>query len=204
MLALAALTLSLHLEQTSYDLLDGVAIQVAVHNSSNRPLTVPFAKPAEYEIDVVHNGTVVWSNQTATPPEATFPVHTRQFIAGPSVLVVYIWNAIENDGTTPAPGDYTVTAHLLGQGVTPSASAPLHFISPVPATAVEKLNKGDVVTIAGTLDSTKELLTDASGTIRLARRLVTAPDGTIAVRGYLIAEPNRTHVFFVQRWAPMP
>lgn len=203
MLALAALTLSLHLQQTSFDLLDGVAIEVAVHNPAQHPVMVTFPKPAEYEIDVERDGTVLWSNRTAPPPGATFPAHVRQFVSGPSVLVVYVWNAIENDGATPAPGEYTVRARLLGDGVTPAATASVHFINPVPVEAVDKLKKNDVVTIAGSLDPTKQFLTDASGTIRLARRLVGAPAGTVAVRGYLFQEPDRTQVFFVQRWAPM-
>ncbi|HEY5339843.1 MAG TPA: hypothetical protein VIK27_02360, partial [Candidatus Aquilonibacter sp.] len=185
------------------DLLDTVAIEVAVHNTGHTPAHVEFVKPAEYEIDVARGNEVIWSNQTTLPPGATFPIHTRTFIPGPSVLVVYVWNAIERDGSTPAPGTYTVTARLLGQGVTPSASAKVHFIEPVPSAAVEKLKMGDTVTIAGTLDATKQVLTDASGTIRLARRLITAPATTIAVRGYLMLRPDRTHVFFIQRWAPM-
>jgi hypothetical protein len=204
MLALAALTLSLHLQQTSFDVLDGVAIEVAVHNTSNRPVSVAFDKPAEYEIDVVHDGTVVWSNRTQTIPGVTFPQHLRQFIAGPTVLVVYVWNGIEAGGNAPSPGTYTVTARLLAKNAAPSASAPLHLIDPVPVSAVSHIKQGDLVTIAGTLDATKQLLTDATGTIRLARPLVTAPPGTVAVRGYLIVLPERTNAFFVQRWAPMP
>jgi hypothetical protein len=203
MLALAALTLSLHLQQTSFDVLDGVAIEVAVHNTSNQPVDVAFEKPSEYEIDVVRNGTVVWTNQTAQPPGVTFPQHQRHFIPGPSVLVVYVWNGVETSGDAPSPGTYTVTARLLGKNATPSASAPLHLIDPIPSSAVSHVKAGDVVTIAGTLDPTKQLLTDATGTIRLARRLVTAPDGTIAVRGYLTVLPGRANAFFVQRWAPM-
>jgi hypothetical protein len=203
MLALAALTLSLHLQQTSFDLLDAVAIEVAVHNASNQPVAVRFVNPSEYEIDIRHDGVLVWSNQTALPQGATFPVHLRQFIPGPSVLVVYVWNAVESDGDSPAPGSYTVTARLLGEGINPSASASLHFIDPVPASAASQMRKGDIVTIAGTLDATKQFLTDASGTVRLARRLITAPPGTIVVRGYLFQEPDRTKSFFIQRWAPM-
>jgi hypothetical protein len=203
-LVLAALTLSLQLQQTSFDLLDGVAIDVAVHNTGDKPVTVKFDKPAEYEIDIQRNGQTIWTNHPPLPPQSNFPVHIRQFVPGPSVMVVYVWNAIESDGSTPAPGDYTIVARLLGEGVTPSASARVHFINPVPVAAVDKLKQGDIVTIAGTLDATKGTLTDASGTVRLARRLLTAPTSTIAVRGYLIQEPDRSHAFFIQRWAPMP
>jgi hypothetical protein len=203
MFLLAALTLSLHVQQTSFDLLDAVSMEVAVHNTSDRPVTVRFQKPAEYELDVRRDGVLVWSNQTALPPGATFPPHIRQFIPGPLVLVIYVWNAIESNGDSPAPGDYTVSARLLGEDAGPTASATLHFIAPVPVNAVEKLKKGDIVTIAGTLDPTKQFLTDSSGTVHLARRLVTAPSGTIVVRGYLMQEPDRTKAFFIQRWAPM-
>ena len=203
MLALAALTLSLQLQQNSFDLLDGVSIEIATHNSASTPMSVTFQHPAEYEIDVLRGDTVIWSNSTSAPLGATFPPHTRGFRPGPSVLVVYIWNAITSDGTTPVPGTYTVRAHLLGEGVTPTASASFHFINPVPVAAVDKLKVGDTVTIAGMLDASKGFLTDASGTLRLGRRLLTAPNALIAVRGYLVLEPDRTYAFFVQRWAPL-
>jgi hypothetical protein len=119
------------------------------------------------------------------------------------VLVVYIWNAVEADGTSPGPGIYTVRARLLGDGVTPEATAKLRFTEPFPASGLSALKTGDVVTIAGTLDTTKQLLTDSSGSVTLARRLPTAPDGAIAVRGYLLHRPGRPDVFYVQRWAPM-
>lgn len=203
MLALAALTLSLHIGQTSFDVLDGVAIEVAVHNTGDRPADVAFVKPAEYEIDVVRNGTVLWSNDVRLPPGTTFPQHHRSFMPGPTVLVVYVWNGVQSDGSAPAPGNYTVTARLLGAHASPSASAPLHLAEPVPVDALPHLKRGDVVTIAGTLDATKQFLTDASGTVRLARRIPTAPNGTIAVRGYWTTLPGRFDAFYIQRWAPM-
>jgi hypothetical protein len=204
MLALAALTLSLQLRQTSFDLLDGVSIEVAAHNSANTPARVKFAQPAEYEIEVLHGSDVIWKTSPVVPVEATFPVHTREFVPGPSVLVVYIWNGTESDGSSPSPGTYTVRARILGQGVTPEATAKLRFFDPVPVTALEHLKTGDTVTIAGTLDPTNGILTDPSGTIPLARRLLTAPaTGTVAVRGYLLRRVGRPSVFFVQRWAPM-
>ena len=203
MLALAALTLSLQLRQTSFDLLDGVSIEVATHNSATAPVVVKFAQPPEYEIDVLRGSDVIWKNATEVPVEATFPVHTRQFVPGPSVLVVYIWNGTESDGSAPGPGTYTVRVRLLGQGVTPEASTKVRFIDPIPVTALDKLKQGDTVTIAGTLDATKGILTDATGTIPLGRRILTAPAGTVAVRGYLLQRVGRPSVFFVQRWAPM-
>jgi hypothetical protein len=203
MLTLAALTLSLQLQQTSFDVLDGVSIEIAAHNSASSPQIVRFARPSEYEIQVLHGSVVIWSNVTALPNDASFPVHTRTFVPGPSVLVVYIWNGIESDGSTPGPGEYTVRARLLGIGVSPEASANVHFIAPLPIASLDKLKFGDTVTIGGTLDAQKGVLTDASGTILLARRLLGAPATPIAIRGYLIRRPDRTHVFFVQRWAPI-
>ncbi|HUN29109.1 MAG TPA: hypothetical protein VMV65_04855 [Alphaproteobacteria bacterium] len=203
MLALAALTLSLQLRQTSFDLLDGVSIEVAVHNSARSPVVVKFAQPIEYEIDVLRGNDVIWKTSTDVPVEATFPPHPHEFVPGPSVLVVYIWNGTESDGSSPSPGTYTVRARLLGQGITPEAEAKVRFFDPVPVVALDHLKQGDTVTIAGTLDPTKGILTDSTGTIPLARRLLNAPAGTVAVRGYLLRRVGRPNVFFVQRWAPM-
>jgi hypothetical protein len=200
---LAALTLSLQLQQTSFDLLDGVSIEVAAHNSANAPATVQFSSPAEYSIDVLRDGHVVWSNENVTPLATTFPIHARKFVSGPSVLVIYVWNGIETDGTAPAAGDYIVRARLLGVNQSPEATATLHFARPTPVAALDKLKQGDIVTIAGTLDATKGLLSDDSGAVELARRLVQAPNGPVAIRGYLVRRPDRTHVFFIQRWAPL-
>lgn len=200
---LAALTLSLQLQQTSFDLLDGVSIEVAAHNSGTAPVTVQFARPSEYAIDVLHDGRVIWSNANVAPLETSFPVHTRKFVPGPSVLVIYVWNGLENDGFAPDAGDYTVQARLLGINAHPEATATLHFAQPTPIVALEKIKRGDIVTIAGTLDLTKTLLSDASGAVELARPLLQAPIGRIAIRGYLVRRPDRTQVFFIQRWAQL-
>ena len=203
MLALAALTLSLQLQQSSFDLLDGVSIEVAAHNSASTPAIVKFARPEEYQIQVLRGTQVIWTNAAVSPESTTFPVHKRQFIPGPSVLVVYIWNGTEDDGSTPGPGTYTVHVRLLGEGVTPEATARVHFVDPLPVSALDKLKEGDTVTIAGTLDPTKGILTDATGSIPLGRRLLNAPDGPIAVRGYYLRRIGRASIFIIQRWAPM-
>jgi len=200
---LAALALSLQLQQTSFDMLDGVSIELAAHNASTVPTIVRFARPQEYEIQILRGSDVIWTSAAVAPPGATFPVHVRKFVPGPSVLVIYVWNGTESDGSVPGPGTYTVRARLLGEGVTPEATAKVHFDDPVPIAGLEKLKTGDVVTIAGALDADRLVLTDASGSITLTRRLVTAPDRTIAVRGYLLHRVGRPDVFFVQRWAPM-
>jgi hypothetical protein len=69
--------------------------------------------------------------------------------------------------------------------------------------ALDKLKQGDTVTIAGTLDPTKAILTDPTGSVPLGRRLLTAPDGPVAVRGYYLRRVGRDAIFVVQRWAPM-
>jgi hypothetical protein len=199
----AAVTLSLQLQQNSFDLLDGVSIALAAHNSGNAPASVRFLGPSEYEIQVLRGNDVIWTNAAIAPVNTSFPVHIHKFVPGPSVLVVYIWNAVEADGSSPSPGVYTVRARLLGDGVTPEATAKLRFTAPFPTSGLDALKAGDVVTIAGTLDAMKQQLTDSSGTVMLAKRLPTAPDGTIAVRGYLLHRVGRPDVFYVQRWAPM-
>jgi len=200
---LAAVTLSLQLQQTSFDLLDAVSIALAAHNGSNTPAIVKFSKPAEYEIEVLRGSDVIWTNQTVAPESTTFPIHMHKFVPGPSVLVVYIWNGVERNGTVPGPGTYVVRARLLGEGVTPEATAKVRFTDPFPVNGLDKTKIGELVTIAGTLDATKQILSDPSGAVTLAKRLPTAPDGTIAVRGYLLRRVGRPDVFYVQRWAPM-
>jgi hypothetical protein len=205
MIGLAAITLSLSVQRTSFDLLDGVDIEVAVHNPAKTPTVLTFPKPAEYEIDVLRGTTVVWTNVTAEPPGVTFPPHQKPFFPGPTILVVYIWNAIASDGTAAGPGEYTVRARLLATIGNQTASTTVKFINPVPVSALEKLKMGDVLTIAGHLDATHMILTDATGTVPLMKRVGTVPpDATVAVRGYLAVLPNHTHAFFVQRWAVMP
>jgi hypothetical protein len=203
-MVLAAITLSLQLQRTSFDLLDGVDVDIAVHNSSQSSAVVSFAKPDEYELDVYRGNERLWSNLSTGGIPLDVPAHKRQFQTGPTILAIYIWNAIATDGSTPAPGEYTIRARLLGDGISPTASLPVRFINPVPVSALEKLTQGDIVTIAGTLDVAKGVLTDTSGTVTLMRKLLTAPAGaTVAVRGYLTTQPDRTRAFYVLRWAVM-
>lgn len=200
--AAAALTLSLHIAPPALDILDGASIEVIAHNAGKNPATATFETPNEYAIDILRGSDVIWSSLRPLPRDAHFPAHARSFMPGPTVLTVYIWNGIADDGTTPGPGQYTVRARLLS-GAQPEAAAPLRLINPAPVMAVEKLKEGDEVTIAGTLDPTKGKLTDATGTIPLMKRLTSAPDGaTIAVRGYLTTAPGGAHAFYVRRWAP--
>ncbi len=204
MIALAAITLSLQIARTTLDALDGVSIEVAAHNSSRHPVDVSFPQPSEYEIDILKGSRVIFSTLRPLPSNVKFPPHTRALQPGPSVLVVYIWNTIESDGTTPAAGTYTVRARLLGARVTPAATTTIRFAAPTPIIALPKLKPSDEVTIAGRLDLTKQHITDSTGTIALGRKLATAPNAPIAVRGYLTKNPtDGSPMFFVERWAPL-
>lgn len=201
-LAAAALTLSLQIAPPALDMLDGASIEVVAHNESGKPVQASFASPSEYEIDVMRGTDVVWTSLRPLPPGAHFPAHGRTFMPGPTVLTVYIWNGLGDDGTTPGPGEYTVRAHLL-TGAQPEASATLRIINPAPVMAVQKLKEGDEVTISGHLDANKGALTDPTGTIALMKRLVTAGAGPVAVRGYLTTAPGGAKAFYVKRWAPV-
>lgn len=204
MIGLAAITLSLQLQRTSFDLLDGVSIEVAVHNSSKTTATVTFPKPAEYQIDIERGTTVLWTTVTDAPPGVTYPPHQKPFAPGPTILVVYIWNGVANDGTVPAAGEYTVRARLLGSNADQSASTTVRFASPTPVSALEKLKLGDVVTIAGRLNPVTGTITDDTGSVTIMRKLANVPpDAILAVRGYLTELPNHSHAFFIQRWAVM-
>jgi hypothetical protein len=196
----AALSLTLQLQRTSFDLLDPVSIEVVAHNASAKPISVVFPKPIEYEISILKDGVTIWTSPTAQPLGVTIPAHTRAVMPGSPVLAVYIWNSISNDGSAPAPGNYTVRARLLGATLQPEASLNVHFIDPVPVSALAKLNLGDEVTIAGTLDETKGLLTDSTASIPLMKRL-TGASGIVAIRGYISQRPDRTRAFYIIRWA---
>lgn len=200
--AAAALTMTLQLERTSFDLLDGVSIEVVAHNPGTKPVSEVFPKPAEYEITIEkRDGSVLWASQTAPPIGATIPPHMHAMMPGPNVLTVYVWNAIANDGSTPGPGDYTVRAKLLGKTDQPSAKLDIHFISPVPVSALAKLRAGDEVTVAGTMDETGQQLTDTSGSVVLMKKIPLK--GVVAVRGFIVERPDHTRVFYVKRWALM-
>lgn len=202
-LAAAALTLSLHIEPQAVDVLDGASIEVIAHNPGKVPLPASFDGPNEYAIDILRGTRVIWTSLRPLPPGAHFPVHTRTFMPGPTVLTVYIWNGLAADGSTPGPGTYAVRARMLDGGTT-VASGSLRLINAAPVMAVEKLKEGDELTIEGTLDATKGKLTDDTGTIALMKRLIAAPpDGPVAIRGFLTTAPGGGKAFYVKRWAPV-
>ncbi len=198
---LSAITLSLQLQRASFDLLDGLSIEVAAHNTNKAPVSVRFDSPTEYAIDVVRDGNVVWSSNSQNPAPSSVPAHVRQFMPGPTVLSVYIWNETTNAGTSITPGDYIIRGRLLSQGNTPQTSLRVHFSEPTPISALSALHAGDEVTIAGRLDDTKQVISDSTGSIALTKRLLNAADAPVAVRGYMTTSLDKERVFFVERWA---
>jgi hypothetical protein len=69
---------------------------------------------------------------------------------------------------------------------------------------VATLPLDQVVTIAGTLDPTRGIISDERGSATLARRIVNAQPGIpIVVRGHAIDHPDGTRTFAVSRWAPL-
>jgi hypothetical protein len=203
-LLFAVLTLTIQLQRSSLDLLDGVGIEVAAHNGSGAPVTVRFAGPAEYEIDVLREGRVIWHSSNLQPPGITFPIHTRTFLPGPTVLVIYAWNDLTEDGFVPAPGSYTIVARMLGQGVRPQAQTRLEFVAPLSISALAQIKEGVPVTVWGRLDPAKPLLTDDTGSTKLSRR-PSASNGAsfVAIRGYVTLAPDRSRLLTVTRWAPL-
>lgn len=199
MMFAAALTLSLQLERTSFDMLDGVSIEVVVHNDTRHPVSASFPEPVEYAIDATRKGRTVWTSLVRSPHPEGVPMHTRVFMPGPTILAVYVWNGIATDGTVPGPGTYTLQARLLDTAPPKPATAALTFIPPVPTSAIAKLKAGDEVTLAGDLDTTQTHLTDSTGTVTLLRR-IGRPDARVAVRGYIVERPDGSRALFVQRW----
>lgn len=201
---IAAVTLSLQLQRTSLDLLDGLNIEVAAHNSSALPVDVRFKAPAEYAIDVLRGDDVIWTSAPESKIPVAVPPHVKRLLPGPSVLAVYIWNEETTDGASVLAGDYTVRARLLGDGVEPQARVRVHFIAPTPVSALAALHVGDEVTIAGRYDGALATISDTSGSVQLTKKLIGAPsDAPIAVRGYVTVLADRSRVFFVSRWAKM-
>ncbi|MHB8146673.1 MAG: hypothetical protein ACYDGM_05335 [Vulcanimicrobiaceae bacterium] len=199
------LQLSLHVMRNSLDLLDALAISVVLDNPGSAPLPVRFALPAEYVIDVLHGDTTIWTTmpQQAAAP-AHFPVHVRTLLPGTNTLAVYDWNEVALNGTSPAPGEYTIRVRLLETGTQLIATTRVRFVAPTPVSAIAKLPVGDAITISGHLDPTRAILTDSTGSTTLSRRLIGAPlDATVAVRGYITATRSGARYLFVQRWAPL-
>ncbi|HEV7179686.1 MAG TPA: hypothetical protein VGN11_07435, partial [Candidatus Baltobacteraceae bacterium] len=124
---LAAITLSVQLQRTSFDLLDGLNITVAAHNSGKAPAALRFPSPAEYAIDVLRGDDVVWTSQL--PPsdhDLGIPAHAKTLMPGPTVLAVYIWNETTKDGASITPGDYTIRVRLLADDIKSQGAMRVH------------------------------------------------------------------------------
>jgi hypothetical protein len=198
------IALTIAVQRTSFDLLDSVAIELVAHNPGSTPRTVRYAQPSEYVIDVLSGNTVIWSTQSQTPqPEPSVGVHQRVLPPGPTPIVIYAWNTIERDMKSPQPGTYTIRARLLAD-VQPVATAKITFIAPLPTTALAALKPSDVVTLGGTLDAGKGILSDSAGSAILMRRIIDAPsDVPVVVRGTVAISQDGSRRFVVYRWAPL-
>ena len=203
---LGAVTLSLQTQRTSLDLLDSLPVALIVHNGGSTLQTVRFPQPVEYAIEIRRDGKTLWNSlPPSPPPSVVFPTHARVFNAGTTTLTVYDWNELASDGSSLQPGRYTIVARLLSEKPQPEATLPVTFAAPLSPSALSGLKSGDVVTMAGTLDNDRLVLSDDHGQATLSRRLLGAPIGErVAVRGYAVTRPDGSHVFFVLRWAPLP
>ncbi|MDQ2866399.1 MAG: hypothetical protein M3R51_09250 [Candidatus Eremiobacteraeota bacterium] len=201
----AAIALSVALQRTSLDLLDGCSVQVAVRNPSRRAVDVRFLQPQEYAIDVLRGSDVLWTSAPRSTAQGTaIPPHVKRLASGLSVLAIYVWNEETGGGESLAPGDYIVRARLLGDGVTPQATVKLRFAAPTPIVALSSLAAGDAVTIAGRYDPASQTARDFSGFVKLSRRLTGAPPNRLTViRGYIAVIADGTRIFSVSRWAPV-
>lgn len=202
----APLSIGVTIGRSTLDLLDSLDIAVAVHNSSPRLQTATFARPAEYEIDVLSSaGGPVWTSLPASPPPGvSYAPHSRSFNPGPTTIVVNDWNQLTTGGWSPLAGTYTVRVRLLADGNQPSATARVTFLPPLTPGVVPQLKAGQEVTLGGELDPTREFLLDGhGGSARLTRRLLAAPPGTpVVVRGYADdATHNGGRTFTYVRWA---
>lgn len=202
---IAAIALSAQLQRTSLDLLDGLNVQIAAHNSAAHAIDVRFPQPIEYAIDIMHGSDVVWTSAPSTGDHAVaLPPHTKRLLPGTTVLGIYVWNEETRDNLSPAPGDYVLRVRLLADGGASASMTRVRFIPPTPVSALDALRVGDAVTIAGRYDPAQLTIADATGTVKLNKKLLGAPLGaTIAVRGYITAQADRTRVFSVSRWAPL-
>lgn len=198
-------SISIRLTRASFDLLDSIGIVVSVRNSTKVPQPVRFAHAAEYAIDVRHGADLVWTSQpTVSPaPRETTPPHTRDFPAGVTTIATFDWNELDANGMSPAPGIYTIQARLLDHAGNADAVQSIRFVEPLPLAAIAKLKVGDEVTVAGTVDSSMQMLSDGTATLALSKRLMEATGARLAVRGSIGTRPDGTRYLAVERWAPL-
>lgn len=197
------LTLRIHVQRSSLDLLDSLSIGLVVDNGSGSSRMLQFPQPIEYAIEVQDGGRTIWSSLPPSPaPEAAFKPHDRSFAPGSTPLVFYAWNQVARGGWSPTAGTYVVKARLLDAGTQPTATTRVRFVAPLAISAVAALPPNELVTVAGHLDGSRQVLGDAHDTIRLTRRIPSAPvDTEIVVRGSSIAQRDGSREFAVLRWA---
>jgi hypothetical protein len=194
--------LRVQLERTTLDLLDSLPIAVVIDNPSTRPIALHFAQPAEYRIDVLSGGKVLWSSLPAAPA-VHYVARARSFAAGPTTIAVYDWNELVAGAWSPLPGRYRLRVKLLAEGGPPAAEIPVRFARPLSPSSLPMLQLGQAYTLAGTLSAGGSTLRDARGSAALSRKILGAPPGAqLVVRGYVTV--TRTgRVFTVERWAPL-
>ena len=198
-----AVSLTVHVQQTSFDLLDVLAIQVTAHNPHDASASLKFETPNEYAVEIARGNDVVFSSIPATASKSSVPAHMRALSAGSTTLGTFEWNELAKDGSSPSAGRYAVRVRMLNDGAQPTAAVTIDFVQPTPIAAVAKLKPGDAITIAGHLDAKLQQLTDATGSIKLSHRLLGAPNASVAVRGYIVAAADGTRTIGVTRWAPL-
>lgn len=199
----AVLSVKLVVQRSSLDLLDTLPIAVVVQNSSGVAQTLHFTQPVEYAIELrAAGGAVVWSTPRAAEPAQTFPAHARTFPPGSTTLAVYDWNQLFADGTSPAPGSYTLHARLVTDKPLAENSVRVSFAAPISPSSLATLRVGEEYTLAGTLDALRAALSDSHGSATLSHRLLAAPAGTpLLVRGFAAVLAGGSRVFSVERWA---
>src|SRR5579862_355147 len=147
-----AVTVSAQVQRTSLDLLDSLPIAVIVRNPAATVKTLQFRQPAEYSVEIVSDGNVVWSSLPASPPpNVTYPVHTHDFGPGATTLAVYDWNELVSGGSSPVAGKYELRVRLLDEKAPPPVSLRVVFAAPLSPSTLASLRAGQEFTLAGTL-----------------------------------------------------
>jgi hypothetical protein len=193
-----SLTLEVQVNRSSFDLLDPIAVTVAVWNHTKTQTGLHFPSTVEYEVEVL-SGTTTISTTLASPAPGGI-AHTRAFLPGVTPLAVYELNVEGADHSVPAPGIYTLRVSLLDDGRTTPVEKQLRFIAPLSVSALSGIGT-HVVTISGTLGPDRMTIADASGSVALTHRILNEPAGTsLALRGAMIKTPSRVMAFNPVVW----
>jgi hypothetical protein len=181
-------------------LLSPFTVAIALHNGSGHLLTLDFATPDLYRIDVRRDDAVVWSSATG---HQALPIARKLNVpTGTMRLVNQTIDTLTDDHRAFAPGAYTLRVTFLGATLNASIDKPIAFAPPVPIADAPRVRPGKIVTIAGSVRETDiPQLEDASGAIRLSHALGLHPSGTFVVRGYIETQGGE-NVFAIVRYAP--